>query len=381
MSALKVSRTKTLIFLNPNATGKPCAILTCNLFGTKYSLRLAGLQLYENTTTTTTTTTTTINSSTMVDTIPEEDKTRQLLQQHHDEDTIDDDNDDDDNGSGSGIHHLHSSTYTHINNNALVQLEYKARIRGFMQPRRMKVSLPHPSTLQCGDPSSLPTLTASSAFNRVGAATSPKHGITSDELHTTTTTTTNALVGVAHRSSSQQTLVMDDGDIIGEGSSTSAIGRNTTTTTTTTTTTSTTTSTNDGELLPSGSGRMSRFLLKAWRKPQDLIQRYSSGGGGGVKTAPLPPGPIKVEPVILKNKAPHWNDDLRCWCLNFRGRVKLASVKNFQLVVADDSAEKITMQFGRVDKGVFILDFNPTKMSAVQAFAVALSTFDSKVML
>jgi hypothetical protein len=363
MSALKVSRTKTLIFLNPKATGKPCAILTCNIFGTKYSLRLAGLQLYENTTTTT-------SNSSMVDTIHEEDKT----QQQHDEDTIDDDNADDDNGTGSGIHHLHSSTSTHTNNDVLVQLEYKARIRGFMQPRRMKVSLPHPSTMQCGDPSSLPTLTASSTSNRVGTATSTRHDIAIDEVRTTTTT--NALVGVAHRSSSHQTLMMDDGDIIGEGSSTSATGRNITTTTTATTT-------NNGELLPSGSGRMSRYLLKAWRKPQDLIQRYSSsGGGGGVKTAPLPPGTeVELKPVILKNKGPHWNDDLRCWCLNFRGRVKLASVKNFQLVVADDNTEKITMQFGRVDKGVFILDFNPTKMSAIQAFAVALSTFDSKVML
>ena len=33
---------------------------------------------------------------------------------------------------------------------------------------------------------------------------------------------------------------------------------------------------------------------------------------------------------------------LRCWCLNFRSRVKLASVKNFQLQCCDaDMAEEL----------------------------------------
>lgn len=40
-----------------------------------------------------------------------------------------------------------------------------------------------------------------------------------------------------------------------------------------------------------------------------------------------------LQSVVLQNKAPHWNEGLRCWCLNFRGRVKLASVKNFQASV------------------------------------------------
>ncbi len=48
--------------------------------------------------------------------------------------------------------------------------------------------------------------------------------------------------------------------------------------------------------------------------------------------------------VELQNKPPHWNDTLRCWCLNFRGRVKLASVKNFQLIKADDPNKAIVMQ-------------------------------------
>ena len=49
----------------------------------------------------------------------------------------------------------------------------------------------------------------------------------------------------------------------------------------------------------------------------------------------------------LRNKPPHWNESLRCWCLNFRGRVKLASVKNFQLISAADPTKAIAMQVGR----------------------------------
>ena len=48
--------------------------------------------------------------------------------------------------------------------------------------------------------------------------------------------------------------------------------------------------------------------------------------------------------VQLRNKPPHWNDSLRCWCLNFRGRVKLASVKNFQLISVADPTKAIAMQ-------------------------------------
>ncbi|CAA2934466.1 tubby-like F-box 8 [Olea europaea subsp. europaea] len=37
----------------------------------------------------------------------------------------------------------------------------------------------------------------------------------------------------------------------------------------------------------------------------------------------------KGRPLILKNKAPRWHEQLQYWCLNFRGRVTVASVKNF----------------------------------------------------
>lgn len=345
MSAVQVSRTKTLLYLNSKGTGKPCAILHCNLFGTKYSLHLAGLYLHDNN-----------NNNTMSHTT------------HHDDDGEEEEDDDDDEDTSTDAVNGNSSTHHHHTNNntngLLLQLEYKARIRGFMQPRRMMVSLPHPSTMQCGDPSSLPTL-AGSSLNRVSSSCGTAVNNSDSGYNTTTASTT---------------IIAGDGSSI---FATSGSGSNVTNTPLPPApTTATTTTTTVDELLPSGSGRMSRFLLKAWRTPQDVIQKFTTGRLRG-KTAPLPSSPpeVALEPVILKNKAPHWNDDLRCWCLNFRGRVKLASVKNFQLVIADDTSEEITMQFGRVDKSTFILDFNPTKMSAVQAFAVALSTFDGKVML
>jgi hypothetical protein len=41
-------------------------------------------------------------------------------------------------------------------------------------------------------------------------------------------------------------------------------------------------------------------------------------------------------------------------------------------------AEYIVMQFGRVAEDIFTMDYN-YPMSAVQAFAVALSSFDGKL--
>ncbi|KAH1223930.1 Tubby-like F-box protein 5 [Glycine max] len=49
-----------------------------------------------------------------------------------------------------------------------------------------------------------------------------------------------------------------------------------------------------------------------------------------------------AEPLVLKNKAPRWHEQLQCWCLNFKGRVTVASVKNFQLVSAVDPSHNVS---------------------------------------
>ncbi|XP_060046266.1 tubby-related protein 3 isoform X1 [Erinaceus europaeus] len=81
--------------------------------------------------------------------------------------------------------------------------------------------------------------------------------------------------------------------------------------------------------------------------------------------------------IEMHNKAPVWNDDTQSYVLNFHGRVTQASVKNFQIVHTNDP-DYIVMQFGRVADDVFTLDYN-YPLCALQAFAIGLSSFDSKL--
>uniref|UniRef100_A0A804MTU2 Tubby C-terminal domain-containing protein n=1 Tax=Zea mays TaxID=4577 RepID=A0A804MTU2_MAIZE len=41
----------------------------------------------------------------------------------------------------------------------------------------------------------------------------------------------------------------------------------------------------------------------------------------------VPPGTQNETKTVLKNKSPRWHQPLQCWCLNFHGRVTVASVK------------------------------------------------------
>lgn len=100
-----------------------------------------------------------------------------------------------------------------------------------------------------------------------------------------------------------------------------------------------------------------------------------------------PSGPLctqKEEKLVLKNKAPRWHEQLQCWCLNFRGRVTVASVKNFQLVASEENGptgqdhDKVILQFGKVGKDLFTMDYR-YPISAFQAFAICLSSFDTKI--
>lgn len=102
----------------------------------------------------------------------------------------------------------------------------------------------------------------------------------------------------------------------------------------------------------------------------------------------------KSDCLVLRNKAPRWHEQLQCWCLNFRGRVTVASVKNFQLIAAtqrpagaptpaqpaqsSSDQDKIILQFGKVGKDMFTMDYR-YPLSAFQAFAICLSSFDTKL--
>ena len=90
--------------------------------------------------------------------------------------------------------------------------------------------------------------------------------------------------------------------------------------------------------------------------------------------------------TVLRNKAPRWHEHLQCWCLNFHGRVTVASVKNFQLVaIADQSQpggkgdeETVLLQFGKVGDDTFTMDYRQP-LSAFQAFAICLTSFGTKL--
>ncbi|CAF1104377.1 unnamed protein product [Rotaria sordida] len=79
----------------------------------------------------------------------------------------------------------------------------------------------------------------------------------------------------------------------------------------------------------------------------------------------------------LHNKTPVWHQETQSYVLNFHGRVTQASVKNFQ-IVHDDDQDYVCMQFGRVSDDVFTCDFK-YPLCAVQAFGIALSSFDGKL--
>ncbi|XP_010439287.1 PREDICTED: tubby-like F-box protein 9 [Camelina sativa] len=92
---------------------------------------------------------------------------------------------------------------------------------------------------------------------------------------------------------------------------------------------------------------------------------------------------LRDPPLVLSNKTPRWHEQLQCWCLNFHGRVTVASVKNFQLVAVSDCetgqpSERIILQFGKVGKDMFTMDYG-YPISAFQAFAICLSSFETRI--
>mmetsp|Transcript_21264 Transcript_21264/g.59155 ORF Transcript_21264/g.59155 Transcript_21264/m.59155 type:complete len:1247 (-) Transcript_21264:2159-5899(-) len=89
-----------------------------------------------------------------------------------------------------------------------------------------------------------------------------------------------------------------------------------------------------------------------------------------------PPGDYGL--LTLQNRPPWWNVELGSFVLNFGGRVSVASVKNFQLCDRNDQ-DHIMLQFGRIEgRHAFTMDFR-YPLTAVQAFAIAISSLQSKI--
>ncbi|CAM9962365.1 unnamed protein product [Scytosiphon promiscuus] len=106
--------------------------------------------------------------------------------------------------------------------------------------------------------------------------------------------------------------------------------------------------------------------------------RGSQTGGGGSKAIDRVKNRDYDGSIYMVNKPPRWNDQVGAYVLNFYGRVTMASVKNFQLVSTEDF-DRIILQFGRVARDEFTMDFQQYPITPFQAFAITLSSFDSKI--
>lgn len=165
---------------------------------------------------------------------------------------------------------------------------------------------------------------------------------------------------------------------------------------------------------------------------QDIDASSSSNGAPGPSRHAADGAAVQADDLLipacltLVNKQPYWSEVLQAWCLNFHGRVKLASVKNFQLTSPHDPLRRLALQFGKVTRymkqlhaaarhcgnciggvhnnsgvagadgcpyaacrcpirrltqveaDVFAMDYNPCVLTALQAFAICLTAFNRK---
>ena len=93
------------------------------------------------------------------------------------------------------------------------------------------------------------------------------------------------------------------------------------------------------------------------------------------------------ELMTFQTKQPVWNEELQAWTLNFDGRVKMASKKNFLLEVEDKfhlvnefGEDTEQLRFGKVRKNVYSLDFK-YPFSPIAALGVCISTFAKKMVV
>ncbi|CAI0462083.1 unnamed protein product, partial [Linum tenue] len=116
--------------------------------------------------------------------------------------------------------------------------------------------------------------------------------------------------------------------------------------------------------------------------PSPVFKGSSGGAGSDISSTNSP----SESPMVIPDRAPRWHEQLQCWCLNFRGRVTVASVKNFQLIAAYEphhhnvpaaEHDRVLLQFGKIGKDIFSMDYS-YPLSAFQAFALCLSSFDTK---
>jgi len=123
-------------------------------------------------------------------------------------------------------------------------------------------------------------------------------------------------------------------------------------------------------------------LARAWSRRGSMSTETTYQGGDGRCGGCNGNGITGDDIVHLASPAPVWDAERDVYAMNFHGRARRASAKNFQLAPASQQFRPIDgaslcMQFGRVDEDTFNLDF-AHPLSPVQAFGIALSVFDNR---
>eukprot|EP00771_Trimastix_marina_P002771 gnl/Trimastix_PCT/3928.p1 GENE.gnl/Trimastix_PCT/3928~~gnl/Trimastix_PCT/3928.p1 ORF type:complete len:407 (-),score=85.74 gnl/Trimastix_PCT/3928:13-1233(-) len=109
-------------------------------------------------------------------------------------------------------------------------------------------------------------------------------------------------------------------------------------------------------VLPTIRSDGSRVVVRPFTADQSLARLVESPEGAAL--------------IQLRNKVPELDPASHTFQMDFRGRVTMPSIKNFQLVRPGDGS--VLLQFGRVGENRFTLDFQ-FPLSPFQAFSIAIA--------
>ena len=119
-------------------------------------------------------------------------------------------------------------------------------------------------------------------------------------------------------------------------------------------------------------------MLSRFKELQQRLESQTEDDNEEVQDEENEGAPADFGLLALQNRPPWWNIELGSFVLNFRGRVSVASVKNFQLCDRNDH-DHIMLQFGRIQgRHSFTMDYQ-YPLTAVQAFSIAISSLQSKI--
>ena len=75
--------------------------------------------------------------------------------------------------------------------------------------------------------------------------------------------------------------------------------------------------------------------------------------------------------VVMHNKKPKWNDNIKAYVLNFHGKVRIPSIKNF--ILTDKEEKENYLILGKADDNLYNMDVK-WPLSLYQAFCICISS-------